>query len=326
MLRVVHDRRVRLTSWIPAAAIAGLITTAACGHPVLPTVPVVSFDAELRLQPDGSVLVKEQIELPKGPQPAALERRLTTLRHEGIAEVTATAADPQVPYPGTVGESGDTTVVRWTFGDVPARTLTLSYRARGVVYVSGLRGRVSMEVLPPGHGLAIERARVSLFYPPASILMGDPWVEEAGWEVAHVPGGVQASRTGVDPRESLTIGGEFSIDTFGLAEPAWQYHGARAKEFMPAFVSGGLLMLVVGAGVLGMVRLRHPARLPADADPERPAVARGLWISGLVTMAAAVIAVPIVGATLSTFGPWPYALPAGTFVAGVLFLWMGRRL
>ena len=62
------------------------------------------------------------------------------------------------------------------------------------MFVSGLRGRVSVEVLPPGHGLAIERARVSLFYPAASIVMGDPWVEEAGWDVAHVPGGVQASR------------------------------------------------------------------------------------------------------------------------------------
>lgn len=288
--------------------------------------PVVSFDAELRLQQDGSVLVQERIQLPKGPQPATLERRLTTLRHEGMTEVTATAADPQVAYPGTVEQSGDTTVVRWTFGDVPARTLTLSYRAHGVVFVSGLRGRVSVEVLPPGHGLAIERARVSLFYPAASIVMGDPWVEEAGWDVAHVPGGVQASRTAVDPRASLTIGGEFSIDTLGLAEPAWQYHGARAKEFMPAFVSGGLLMLVVGAGILGMVRMRHPARLPAEADPERPAVARGLSISGLVTIAAAVISVPVVAATLSTFGPWPYALPAGTFVAGLMFLWMGKRL
>ncbi len=309
-----------------AAVVTALIVSAGCRDAPRPTVPVVLFDAELRLQPDGSVLVRERLELPKGPQPAAVERRLTTLRHDGLTEIAATAADPQVPYAGTVEQSRGTSVVRWTFGEVPARTLTLTYRARNVVYVSGLRGRASIEVLPPDHGLAIERARVSLFYPATSIVMGDPWVEEAGWDVAHVPGGVQASRTAVGPRDSLTIGGEFSIDAFGLAAPAWQFHGARAKEFMPAFVSGGLLMVAVGAGILGMVRLRHPVRLPAEADPERPAVARGLWISGLVTIVAAAIGVPLVGATLSTFGWWPYCLPAGTFIAGLMFVWMGKRL
>jgi hypothetical protein len=95
---------------------------------------------------------------------------------------------------------------------------------------------------------------------------------------------------------------------------------------MPAFVSAGLFLIVTGAGIAGMVRLRHPSRLPAAADPERPAVARGLWTSGLVTVAAALAGVPLVGVTLSTFGIWPYSLPAGTFIAGVMFLVLARRL
>ena len=297
-----------------------------CAAGPLQEIRVVSFDADLRLQPDGSVLVRERIQLPPGPQPAALERRLTSLRHDGLSDLTATAEDPQVPYPGRAEPTRNGTRVVWEFGNVPARTLTLSYRARGVTYVSGLRGRVSFELLPPNHGLAIERAQVSLSYPGRSIVLADPWVEEAGWQVEKLPAGVRASRAAVPPADSVTMGGEFSIDGFNLAEPAWQYHGARAKEFMPAFVSAGLFLIVTGAGIVGMVRLRHPSRLPAEAAPERPAVARGLWTSGLVTVAAALAGIPLVAATLSTFGIWPYSLPAGTFIAGVMFLVLARRL
>jgi hypothetical protein len=156
--------------------------------------------------------------------------------------------------------------------------------------------------------------------------MADPWVDEAGWQVERLPAGARATRAAVPPEDSVTIGGEFSIDDLRLAEPAWQFHGARAREFMPAFVSAGLFLVVVGAGVVGMVRLRHPVRLPADADPERPAVARGLRVSGWVTIAIALAGVPLVAATLPTFGLWPQSLPAGTFIAGVMFLLMGKRL
>jgi hypothetical protein len=317
---------VRLRAWTLAVVAAGVPGLAGCRQQPAVPVAVVSLDAELRLQPDGSVIVSEQWQLPAGPQPASLMRRLTTLRHDGIVEVAATAEDPQLRYSGQVEASGRETRVRWEFGDVPARRLTLSYRARGATYVSGHRGRVSFEVLPPGHGLAIDRAKVDLLYPVRSIVMADPWVEEAGWTVERLPAGVRATRESVPPSDSVTIGGEFSIDGLGLAEPAWQYHGARAKEFMPAFVSGGLFLVVVGAGVVGMVRLRHPARLHAEADPERPEVARGLRTSGLVTVAAALAGVPLVAATLPTYGIWPYSLPAGTLVAGLMFLWMGRRL
>jgi hypothetical protein len=317
---------VRLRTWALAMVAAGALGVAGCREQPAASVPVVSLDAELRLQPDGSIIVTEQWQLPPGPQPASLVRRLTTVRHDGVTDVTATAEDPQLQYAGQVETSPGGTRVVWQFGDVPARRLRLSYRARGATYVSGLRGRIAFEVLAPGHGLAIERAQIDLLYPERSIVMADPWVEEAGWQVERLPAGVRATRVAVPPSEPVTIGGEFSIDGLGLAEPAWQYHGARAKEFMPAFVSAGLFLVVVGAGVVGMVRLRHPARLPAEADPERPEVARGLRTSGLVTIAAALAGVPLVAATLSTYGPWPYCLPAGTFIAGLMFLWMSRRL
>src|SRR5688500_7501071 len=95
---------------------------------------------------------------------------------------------------------------------------------------------------------------------------------------------------------------------------------------MPAFVSAGLFLVVGGAGGVGVVRLSRAARLPADAGPERPEVARGLRRSGLVTIAAALAGVPAVAATLSPYGLWPYCRPAGTFPAALMFLWMSRRL
>ena len=315
-----------LTRLIRATCVGAFLLLGACQAAPPETRAVVAFDAELQLQPDGSVLVREQLRLPPGPQPPSLTRRLTTLRHEGISDVSATAEDPQVVYNGRVESTAEGTRVTWDFGPVPARRLTLTYRANDVTYVSGMRGRVSFQILPPNHGLAIEHATVTLSYPERSIVMADPWIEEAGWEVESAVPGVRARRASVPPETPLTIGGEFSIDGFNLAAPAWQYQGARAKEFMPAFVSAGLFLVVTAAGIVGMVRLRHPRRLPVEADPERPAVARGLSVSGLVTIAAAIAGVPLVARTLPTYGVWPYCIPAGTFVAGVMFLWMGRRL
>jgi hypothetical protein len=56
-------------------------------------------------------------------------------------------------------------------------------------------------------------------------------VEEAGWTVQREPAGLTASRTGVSRDESATAGVEFTIDAMAVAQPAWQYHRARAREF-----------------------------------------------------------------------------------------------
>ena len=150
---------------------------------------------------------------------------------------------------------------------------------------------------------------------------------EAGWAVTREPRGLRATRTGIAAAESVTAGAEFTIDTLKLGEPAWQYHAKRAGEFMPAFVSAGLFLLVVAAGILMMIRVRLGGLEPGtSADRERLGVARGLRISGWVTLVAGALGWPLVNVALDTYGSSPLALPICTVLSGALFLWYARRL
>jgi hypothetical protein len=157
--------------------------------------------------------------------------------------------------------------VRWTFpaASDASHLFILRYRAANAVEVSGIRGTSSWRLLPGRRNFDVEAASATLTLPESVALLGDPWVEEAGWAVTREPRGLTAAKSPVVRGESATLGVSFTIDTLAVAEPLWQFQRGRAREFAPAFVAAGLFLVVVAFGVVGMVRLKHPSwRAPAE--------------------------------------------------------------
>jgi hypothetical protein len=182
--------------------------------------------------------------------------------------------------------------VDWTLPSPSPDTheLRLTYTAANVVGISGIRGLVSWSVLPAHRDWDASAVSIRVDLPDSAILLQDPWVEESGWTVTREPHGMTATRAHVPAAESATIGIEFTIDGMTASKPTWQADQEFADEFVPAFVSAALFILVIGAGILILLRIKHPpvrvrpnapTATPADATaPELMPAARAALLEG----------------------------------------------
>lgn len=342
-----------------------------CGATGAP-ISVDRMDVAIAVLTDGSLQVRERLEVRTPDSRAAtLVRRSTRERHDDVFDVSATVDGRALPIGRGAGQiqpgSADALDVRIPIpaGAEPAHVVTLDYRVAGAVAVSGIRGRMAWQVLPAGRAFAVANASVHVTLPAGAALLQDPWVEEAGWQVARLPDGLRAEKRDVSAAESATVGAEFTVDTMAVAEPLWQVYEARTQEFIPAYVSAGLFLIVVGVGVVIMVRAQFP-RLSEDpgatvvavpdhlrravllgrasgrgrarrervtdllvaglADRDRVHAARGLRAAGLVVFAAGVAGYFVLRATLPEYGDWPQALSIGLLADGVLLVIAGARL
>lgn len=295
---------------------------------------VERFDASLALLPDGSLVVHESLVVRFGPAPADdFERRTPVLRHDGISDVRASLDGRELPAgdaPGHVSIGrGPGLDVRWRF-ERPlsgSHQLNLRYRAAGVVWLSGARGRVNWRAIPPGRSYPIESAVVRLTLPPGAVVLDQPWVEEAGWDVRALPEGLSAARRGLQAGDAATIGVEFTADTMIAGEPAWQHYALRAADLVPAFISAGLFMVVVAVGILIMMRVQFPRVSGAASDAEhRAAAARGLQVGGAVVVLFGLAAGVAVYFTLMPYGHWILAVPGGIVIAGLILIPGGRLI
>jgi hypothetical protein len=319
-------QRVRAVVLAAVVAFAG----AGCARDTAPDATLV--DLTLSVGRDGSLQVQETIRLQIDRPIASFRRVSPAVGHDGISDVRATLDGAEVPAGNAsttvTSAANDHLDVTWTFRAMTGpHTFGLSYRALGAVHVSGIRGRVSWMAMPPDRSFDIRSMNVNLALPEGVVQIGDPWVMEAGWAVTREPLGMRASRSSIPAREGVHVGAEFTVDTLKLPEPVWQYHEERAEEFKPAFLSGGGFLLVVAAGIVGMIRLRLAAIEAGPArEIERETTARGLRVTATVTIITGVIGWVVVRQTLGTYGPWPYFLPACTVLSGVIFLVDARRL
>ena len=308
--------------------------TAGCGERTPATVD--RLDVDVAVLADGTATVHERIAVQFAETPAAaFHRRSPVWRHDGISDVVASVdgrpsardgSDPAAP--SHIRVEGPGLDVTWTF-DPPVRgthALTLSYRAANVISLSGIRGTVSWLALPAGRDRDASDVHLALSLPDTAILLQDPWVEQPGWTVSRLPHGMTAFRAGVPRSESATLGIEFTVDQMTPMKPRWQADAEFAGEFVPAFVSAGLFILVVGAGVLGMLRWKFQSSAAGAGDPERIAASRDLRRAGWAIVVAGLAAWAYVAAALlGRFGMWPQAIPASMLVVGIMFLVAGAR-
>lgn len=264
---------------------------------------------------DGSADIREQLELavPTGAD-GALRFPLPEFRNDGVSGVVVTLDG--VP-------TGSTALQVPTGSHVLVRT----YRAKNVVWISGIRGTVLWRALPADRNFHIAAASIAIALPDDAVLLDDPWTDEAGWTVKRLPHGMTAERTtAFADGETGTAGVEFTIDRMIPARPQWQIDADMAEEFIPAFVSAGLFIVVVGVGILFMLRVRFAASAPESAAPVRIAAARDLTITGWVVVGAGIVGAAFVHFALRRFGIWPMAIPASLLLVGVMFLVAGTRM
>jgi hypothetical protein len=282
----------------------------------------------LALLPDGSLEVQESWIVQFGSPPStSFVRELPSSHNDGLSSIQ-TSLDGRLLNEGSRGEYAHVRLGRapraeWTIASISdgVRRFQLRYRAAGTLAVSGGRLRFSWPVLARGHGWQVRQARVVLTAPAGASMFPGSGIDEPGWIVTPRPDGILAEKSDLTPRESVTARMELDRDPLSVAEPAWQFGEARAREFMPAFVTAAGFILIVGFGVLVMVR----AMLPANAPDRGRAAARGLRASGVVLMLLGIALAAGVRYVLDSFGLWAMAIPVSVGLVGLMFLIAGRR-
>ncbi len=226
-------------------------------------------------QADGSVDVREEIVLRIGRERTSrFERQISKAQSDGIVNVVAAVDGVVSPPGGAAGQvevsEGRSVRVRWRFPNASntAKTFTLSYRAVNAVAPRGARAMFRWPAVSGNRAYPVAQASVSFDAPAGALFFDGTGVEEAGWVIARRGDGFVAHKDNLGRREGGTFVAEFSADGLRLVEPQWQFDQQRAVTLMPAFLSAGLFILVVGVGILWIIRFQHPSlRLPTgEAD------------------------------------------------------------
>jgi hypothetical protein len=156
-------------------------------------------------------------------------------------------------------------------------------------------------------------------------------VAERGWTVTRTTDGIQAVREGIAPDEQGTVLAEVSVPET-LPEPRWQFGRDRQREFIPAFISAALFILVCGAGAVWMIRLQHPRRNRTRGSSDSGTSAgewadmlHGLHRAAYICLLVGVVTGLVMWLWLVRFGPWQFAVPASIVVVAII-LEAGARL
>lgn len=309
--------------------LACLLAAACASEP--PDFTITRAEVEVRVQPHGGADVVENWVVAPGSRPVDLVREPGAYRFDGISDIHGeVAGPPPAVQPGQsridAGASTDL-IARWVIDPAPSGPVNLRvrYRIHGLVGVAGLRGSLRWSAFGPGLDAPISRAVLTLILPEDAALINDPHVEEPGWTVVRTPRGMIASRDSVPANSTATIGAEFVVDHLSTAQPRWQFEAARASEFVPAFISAGLFILVIGAGVIGMIHFRFTRGDSVDTAGaqrrmERETAARDLSRSGFIALGFGILALFATARLPGGFGPWSYAIAVSVVLVGLAFI------
>ncbi len=326
--------RFRTTLTLAALALAGL--AASCAKPIGDG-DIDSFVVHAVLEPDGNLVVTESIDLGSGPE--ALTRVIDSEFADG-AEFIEFAVDDRPIEPGgalAVDATADHGLaVRWT----PATSadagtsVRLRYMLERVAAVGEPRGRLEWNALLPGHRHNVADARLRLDLPEGSRFHDGTGIGQAGWTVTVDGGQLEATRSGIGAGEAATLLAVFDVDRRYVQQSDWERDLDLRGQFYYALVAAGLFIVVIGFGILIVLRLQYPppARVPADEREklvgDRQMVARGLKTSAIASLLLALALAGAAALWLASLGPAVYAIPGSiAFVAALLLVsgfWYGR--
>jgi hypothetical protein len=185
--------------------------------------------------------------------------------------------------------------------------------------------------VPAGRTSPVQSSHLTLHVVEGVLLFHPSGIAEHGWKVTRTTDGIQAVREGIAPDEQGTVLAEVSIPE-QLPEPRWQFNRDRQREFIPAFVSAALFILVCGAGAVWMIRLQHPRRNRTKGSSDSGTSAEewqdmlhGLHRAAYICLVVGVLTALAMWLWMARFGPWQFAVPASIVVVAVI-LEAGARL
>jgi hypothetical protein len=313
---------------VPSAVLAAALTAAAVTLSSCATSPptVLRVDVAVHLTPDGQADVYESIAV-RVDAPTTFERVVRPNRAESLA--FGGAWIDGAPMTAGDGDAGPALRVNWSL-DEPGdrvRTLELRYRASGVLALHGRRGALAWSALPVPRGYSIGAARIVLTVPAGAVRVGEWGLAEPDWTVIDLPDGIAATRTGLSPGDTATLLAEVAVDPAGMVEPRWQHDAEFGRQLIPAFIAGGLFILVIGVGVIGIIWFER-ASLSRDRrwpQPLPPQTASGLYTAGIVCLIFGSIVAGIVYVWIGRYGAWALAIPISILLVGLLFVLVGKR-
>jgi hypothetical protein len=234
-------------------ALVAAASAAACATPRSAAVLVERQLVSLDLLVDGSVEVREELLVRfVGAPVSTFERRIPGDRLDGFIDVRGTG-DPAIDRDGGLR-------ARWTFPPTAdsTRTFVLEYRAVGATSLYGANALLYWPVVPLRPAYPVASSEVRLTVPRAAVFMTPPAIDAtAAWVLLPGDAAFAASRDGLPPDEHAALIARLAADTLALAKPDWQYDAELAQQLTPAFASAGIVIVVVGVGVLWMLRLQY---------------------------------------------------------------------
>jgi len=264
------------------------------------------FDARLTLLADGSLEVEEVITLRFTDRAfREVERRVPIGRVDDLIDVEA-LMDGRVLPAGR--EAGQASIgigrrelrVLWRFPETRNTThqFTLRYRAMGALRVDTRGAHLAWHILPTRHRYAISDAELIWQVPAGVVSQGGPALEAEGWSWTREGEQVWSARKrDVAVHETAILTDHLEPTSLAIAPSRWQVDEDRARQLAPAFIVGGAVILVMGAGMVVMMRLRYPqprvdhgTAVPAAAGSLPPGLGTAMTITrprvGLPQMAA----------------------------------------
>lgn len=242
------------------------------------------LDVTIRVEPNGDATIDETIRGRLTPAADAFTRTIASDRADAI---TLLAVDLDgAPVDVTATPSGGGLRVVWPLDapDAAEHTFHVRYRAQAATEIVEGRGRLTWPVAPAPRTYRLDVVHAQLELPEGVEIGAGSGMAEAGWQLEPSPGGFVAERSGVgfDP---ATLVARYPVDLSVVRLPAWQVTADLRSEFWMAFVSGALFILVIGAGVVWIVRFQYPSRPVRDP-------AAGAWSASLPPAAAARLVTP----------------------------------
>jgi hypothetical protein len=251
------------------ALFAAALVVAGAGCSASHGVVVERADVRLNMLLDGSLEVRETLTLGTTPAVTAFDVQIPRDRVDDFIDISGWIGDRRLPEGAGAGHvrvtQGNSLRVRWQFASPAdrAQMLTLQFRATGVLALEGTRGVLQWMARPVGLGQPLGPTHIELTAPSQAIFVVALSVVEPGWTISALADRWTAEKAAIGPDETVTVAAVVAADSLALAQPAWQYRAARARELRPAFIACGPFLFVVGFGVLGLLRLQYP---PARAD------------------------------------------------------------
>ncbi len=308
-----------------------LLLVAGCARAPTGIEAVERFAADVALAPDGSIQVRETIDVRvRRDERATFAHRIAGGRADGFLGFSASMDGRGDALGGRTGqtviESGGTDLsIFWDIAPVPApqRALEAHYRALGVVEIQGMRGTFSWPVFPSGRTYDIQSAHVSLTLPPGTRVLRGPTIDDGGWQWTTTANALVATKSSIARTERGILTVELALDAVPMLEPRWQTRAALGQQLTPSFIAAGLFILVTGAGILWAIRLQY-FRAPRNADVARASaprdVIRGLRTAGWVVVVLGLGAAIFAFVALRSLGLWPQAVPISFVLVGLLFV------